>query len=160
MGFSKIRFVQIQAEHVQTVRARVLATCERAAPALARASANGFRIWDKVWESTCDILCYPVRSWTVCAGWRALEGARMADTPQLTTDQYNFCRAVEAMRLDLLRSGKEAAWLVAHPGVVELVWGQIDGYLCGLRVMESEASPPGSFYLTHRRPDGAGSEHR
>ena len=31
------------------------------------------------------------------------------------------------MRLDLLRSGKEAAWLVAHPGVLALTWGQVDG---------------------------------
>ena len=85
----------------------------------------------------------------------------MADTPQMTTDQYNFCRAVEAMRLDLLRSGKEPAWLVAHPGLLALIWGQVDGErltevrVCGLRVVELSTCPPGSFYLTHRRPDGA-----
>ncbi len=79
----------------------------------------------------------------------------MADTPQLTTDQYNFCRAVEAMRLDLLRSGKEASWLVAHPGVLALTWGQVDGDLCGLKVVELSSCPPGSFYLSHRKPDGA-----
>jgi hypothetical protein len=59
--------------------------------------------------------------------------ARMADTPQMTTDQYNFCRAVEAMRLELLRSGKAPAWLVAHPGVLALAL----------------------FYLPHCMPDGA-----
>ena len=80
----------------------------------------------------------------------------MADTPQLTTDQYNFCRAVEAMKLDLLRSGKEAAWLVAHPGLLALTWGQVDGpSSCGLKVVELSTCPPGSFYLTHRKPDGA-----
>jgi hypothetical protein len=42
----------------------------------------------------------------------------MADASQLTTDQHNFCLAVEAMKLDLLRSGKQAAWLVAYPGVL------------------------------------------
>jgi hypothetical protein len=77
----------------------------------------------------------------------------MADTPQLTADQYNFCRAVEAMKLDLLRSGKEPAWLVAHPGVLALTWGQVDEELCGLKVVESGACPPGAFYLTQRRPD-------
>jgi hypothetical protein len=85
----------------------------------------------------------------------------MADAPQLTTDQYNFCRAVEAMKLDLLRSGKEPAWLVAHPGVLALTWGPIDGErptgakVCGLQVVELSTCPPGSFYLSHRKPDGA-----
>jgi hypothetical protein len=70
----------------------------------------------------------------------------MADASQLTTDQHNFCLAVEAMKLDLLRSGKQAAWLVAHPGVLQLIWGQVAGELCGLRVVESRACPRGSFY--------------
>ncbi len=82
----------------------------------------------------------------------------MEDAPGLTTDQYNFCRAVEAMRLDLLRAGKEARWLVAHPGVLELTWGEVDGRLFGLQVVELSSCPPGSFYLTHRRPDGGGRE--
>lgn len=76
----------------------------------------------------------------------------MADAPQLTTDQHNFCLAVEAMKLDLLRSGKQAAWLVAHPGVLQLTWGQVAGELCGLQVAESHACPHGSFYLSPHRP--------
>ena len=79
----------------------------------------------------------------------------MAEAPQLTTDQQNFCRAVEAMKLDLLRSGKEPAWLVAHPGLLQLTWGQVDGQLCGLKVLESSSCPPASFYVTHRGPNGA-----
>jgi hypothetical protein len=84
----------------------------------------------------------------------------MAEAP-LTTDQFNFCRAGEAMRLDLLRSGKEARWLVAHPSVLALTWGEVDSErltevrVCGLRVVELDSCPPGAFYLTHRRPDGA-----
>lgn len=77
-----------------------------------------------------------------------------AEVPQLTTDQYNFCQAVEAMRLDLLRSGKEARWLVAHPGLLALTWGRVDEEFCGLQVVELDACPPGAFYLTHRRPVG------
>ncbi len=85
----------------------------------------------------------------------------MADMPQLTTDQYNFCRAVDAMKLDLLRGGKEPRWLVAHPGLLALIWGQLDGErltevrVCGLKVMELKTCPPGSFYLSNCRPDGA-----
>ncbi len=78
----------------------------------------------------------------------------MAEAP-LTTDQYNFCRAVESMRLDLLRAGKEAKWLVAHPGLLALTWGQVDGELLGLKVVESSDCPPASFYLSHRKPNGA-----
>lgn len=77
----------------------------------------------------------------------------MADTPQMTTDQYNFCLAVEAMKLDLLRRGKRAAWLVADPGLLARIWGQVAGELCGLQVVESGACPPGAFYLTSHRPD-------
>jgi hypothetical protein len=76
----------------------------------------------------------------------------MADAPQLTTDQNNFCRAVGAMRLDLLRSGKEARWLVAHPGLLQLTWGTIDGELLRLKVVELSSCPPGAFYLSHRKP--------
>jgi hypothetical protein len=79
----------------------------------------------------------------------------MADAPQLTTHQRNFCLAVEAMKLDLLRRGKQAAWLVAHPGLLQLTWGQVAGELCGLQVVESHACPRGSFYLSPHRPTGA-----
>ena len=85
----------------------------------------------------------------------------MADAPQLTTDQYDFCRAVDAMRLDLLRRRKNPAWLVAHPVLLAQIWGQGDGgrptevRVCGLKVAELSTCPPGSFYLSHRKPDGA-----
>ena len=59
------------------------------------------------------------------------------------------------MKLDLLRSGKEPAWLVAHPGLLALIWGQVDGQLCELKVVELSTCPPGSFFLTHRRPNRA-----
>lgn len=83
----------------------------------------------------------------------------MADGPQLTTDQIKFCRAVEAMRLDLLRSGKEPRWLVAHPGVLELTWGPVNGELCGLRVVELSSCPPHAFYLSHRKPETMNGGH-
>lgn len=85
----------------------------------------------------------------------------MADAPHLTTDQANFCRAVEAMKLDLLRSGKEARWLVAHPGLLAHVWGPAEGArlagasVCGLQVLELPGCPADAFSVTHRRPDSA-----
>lgn len=68
---------------------------------------------------------------------------------QLTTDQYNFCRAVGAMKVDLLRSGKEPGWLVAHPGELSLTWGETPAEVCGLRVVELESCRPVRFSLTH-----------
>lgn len=65
--------------------------------------------------------------------------------------------------MDLLRSGNEAAWLVAHAGLLALIWGQVGGErptevrVCGLHVVELSTSPPGSFYLSQRKPPAPAS---
>ncbi len=57
--------------------------------------------------------------------------------------------------LDLLRRAKQVSWLVACPGLLAFVCGQVDGELCELEVVESSNRPRGSFCLAYRRPDDA-----
>jgi hypothetical protein len=75
----------------------------------------------------------------------------LTNTPvPLTTEQYNFCRAIDAMRMAPAWYSREPFWLVAHPGDLARDWPEVPVYVCGLRVAEIPACPPGSFYLAGR----------
>jgi hypothetical protein len=58
-------------------------------------------------------------------------------------------------KVDLLHSGKEPRWLIAHPGELALTWGETPEEVCGVRVAEVESCRAGRFYLAYRTPDDA-----